>query len=155
MQAGLHSFYGPTVSAAKEHLTRGIELRKSHRWKAAVRAFEAAVSADPGSADGWYWLAVTRDRRGEELNAIPAYEEAIRLGLDQQRLGRAWTWLASSLSKTGRPADALDCLAYAAAVGGYRPRTEYARVRDDVQQRAKRALGRRGSGPLRSRRVRP
>jgi tetratricopeptide (TPR) repeat protein len=116
-----------------------------------VRAFEAAVSADPASADGWYWLAVTRDNRGDELNAIPAYERAIRLGLDQQRLGRAWTWLASSLSKTGRPADALACLAHAAAMGGYRPHTEYARVRHDVQRRAERAMGRRPK----SRRLRP
>ena len=116
-----------------------------------MRAFEAAVSADPASADGWYWLAVTRDNRGDELSAIPAYEQAIRLGLDQQRPGRAWTWLASSLSKTGRPADALDCLAHAAEMGGYRPHTEHARVRHDVQQRAERAMGRR----LKSRRVRP
>lgn len=128
------------MNSARKHFAEGLRLRETRRWKAAIRAFEAAVAADPGSADAWYWLAVTRDNRGEEEDAIPAYREAIRLGLSAERLGRAWTWLASSLSKSGRPAEALECLAEAAAVGGYQPPAEYARIRDNVQRRAQRDM---------------
>lgn len=128
------------MKTAQQHLTRGLELRRVHRWKAAIHEFEAAVSVDPECVDGWFWLAASRDNRGEESTAIPAYEEAIRLGLDGDQLGKASVWLASSLSKCGRPEEALRALARAETAGGYRPREEYLHICEDVRKRAEREL---------------
>jgi tetratricopeptide (TPR) repeat protein len=122
------------------YLVDGLRFRKARRWKAAIRAFEMAVERDPASAAGWYWLAVTRDNRGEEASAIPAYRKAIELGLPPDTLARAWTWLASSLSKTSQPKEALACLRESATIEGYRPRAEYRRISGEVERRAARAL---------------
>ena len=77
----------------------------------------------PSSVGGWLWLAVTRDNRGQEAEAIPAYREALSLGVSQVNTrAQAWTWLASSVSKTGRHAEALGALAEADSIGGYERR---------------------------------
>ena len=126
------------------YLADGLRVRKAHRGKAAIRVLEMAVERDRTSAAAWYWLAITRDNRGEEARAIPAYRRAIELGLPPDRLARAWTWLASSLSKTGQPREALACLLESAAIGGYRPRAEYRRIRDEAERRALEHWRRRG-----------
>jgi cytochrome c-type biogenesis protein CcmH/NrfG len=101
-----------------------------------VTCFERAVVSEPDLVEGWCWLAVTRDNRGQEAEAIPAYRQALRLGIgDVNRRAQAWTWLASSLSKTGEHAAALDALAEAEKLGGYDPAEEYRRVRAAIQRR--------------------
>lgn len=122
-------------------LAEGLRLREAHRWKAAVRAFERAVAAEPESPLAWFWLAVTRDNRGEEETAIPAYGKALELGLPPQEAAQAWTWLASSLSKTGEPTEALVALERADDIGGYSPSAEYEEIRSAVERRARRLLG--------------
>lgn len=122
-------------------LAKGLRLREAHRWKAAASAFERAVDADPGSSLEWFWLAVTRDNRGEEERAIPAYRKALELELPREKAAQAWTWLASSLSKTGEPAEALASLRKADDLGGYRPLAEYEEIRSAVERRGRRRLG--------------
>lgn len=108
--------------------------------KAAVACFERAVAADPALTEGWFWLAVTRDNRGQEAEAIPAYQQALRLGIDDRdQCAQAWTWLASSLSKTGRHSEALDALTEAVRLGGYEPEEEFAQLRVAIGRRAMRA----------------
>lgn len=127
-------------ASAPAHLAEGLGLRENRRLKAAVACFERAVAADPALADGWFWLAVTRDNRGQEAEAVPAYQQALRLGIDDRgQRAQAWTWLASSLSKTGRHAEALDALAEAVRLGGYEPEGEFGQLRVAIGRRAARA----------------
>jgi hypothetical protein len=51
---------------------------------------------------------------------------------------QAWAWLASSLSKTGRHAEALGLLAEADSIG-YEPAAEYQALRSSIRRRARRA----------------
>lgn len=136
---------GDSASAAA-YLAEGLALREKRRLKAAVACFERAVAADSAMTEGWFWLAVTRDNRAQEAEAIPAYRQALRLGIeDRDQRAQAWTWLASSLSKTGRPAEALDALTEAVRLGGYEPKEEFGRLRVAIGRRAMRAQQRRGS----------
>ncbi|MBI3742729.1 MAG: tetratricopeptide repeat protein [Chloroflexi bacterium] len=50
-----------------------------------------------------YQLGLFHDNNSREVAAIPRYRQAIRLGLDKETEAQARAWLASSLSKTGRP----------------------------------------------------
>lgn len=134
------------MGSAALPLKEGLRLRDARRWKAAIDQFESAVAAEPDSSDAWYWLAVTRDNRGQEVDAIPAYRKALELGLPTAKAARAWTWLASSLSKTGEPKKALRCLEEADALGGYRPKREYDGIRFSVERRCARTI-KRGTGP--------
>ena len=130
---------GPDATASS-HLAAGLALRERRRLKAAAGCFEQAVAAEPDMVDGWFWLAVTRDNRGQESEAIPAYRRALRLGIeDVNRRAQAWTWLASSLSKTGKHASALAALAEAEKLGGYDPAREYQRLRAAIQRRSARS----------------
>lgn len=130
---------GDSGSAAA-HLAEGLALRGKRRLKAAVACFEQAVAADPAITEGWFWLAVTRDNRAQEAEAIPAYRQALRLGIkDRNQRAQAWTWLASSLSKTGRHAEALDALTEAVRLGGYEPKDEFGRLRVTIGRRTMRA----------------
>lgn len=122
---------------AGELLAQGLALRERRRLKAAAGCFRAAAEAQPGSADAWFWLAVTLDNRAQEAEAIPAYRRALGLGIDDaNRRAQAWTWLASSLSKTGDHAGAIAALARAEHLGGYRPAGEYGRLRGAIRRRS-------------------
>lgn len=80
--------------SATTHLAEGLTLREKRRLKAAVGCFERAVSADPSLTEGWFWLAVTRDNRGQEADAIPAYRQALSLGIkgptSARKRGHGW-----------------------------------------------------------------
>jgi tetratricopeptide (TPR) repeat protein len=134
--ASRQSAGGPPRSAP---LAEGLALRQRRRLKQAAACFEQAVAADPSSVDGWFWLAVTRDNRGQEAEAIPAYRRALSLGISvvNQR-AQAWAWLASSLSKTGRYREALSALTEADNLGGYQPAAEYQALRAQIQRRTRR-----------------
>lgn len=103
-------------------LAEGLALRQRRCLKQAAACFEQAVIVGPSSVEGWFWLAVTRNNRGQEAGAIPAHREALSLGISEVNTrAQAWTWLASSVSKTGRHAEALGALAEADSIGGYEP----------------------------------
>ena len=71
--------------------------------------------------------------------AIPAYESALELGLASPKEAKAWAWLCSSYSKTGRRGAALDAIARAEAVGSYGPSDKFERVVRAVRRSAARA----------------
>ena len=53
-----------------DHIQRGKELYKAGRKEEAVRAFSAAIEADPSNADAYTF-------RGSALNSLQRYSEAI------------------------------------------------------------------------------
>ena len=55
-------------------------------------------------AKAYYNLGVFHDNNSREIEAIPHYERAIKLGFDQQTKAKALAWLASSLYKTDNSA---------------------------------------------------
>ena len=74
------------------------------------KALEAAISESTtaaGRARAYYELGLFHDNNGREAAAIPCYEAALALGLDAATRARCLAWLASSLYKTGRPAEAM------------------------------------------------
>ncbi len=89
---------------------------KKRRNLATLRGRVEEAEADAVRAVAHFELAVFHDNNGREAEAVPHYEAAIRLGLDEKRNAKALAWLASSLHKTGRAQDALGRLAQARAV---------------------------------------
>ncbi len=58
-------------------------------------------------AVAFYNLGLFHDNNAREKEAIPNYLKALKLGLDQELKSQCLVWLASSLSKTGKPKEAL------------------------------------------------
>ncbi len=124
-----------------ESFEEGMALRSQRRLKAALGAFERAVDEEPRSAQAWFWLAATLDNRAEESLAIPAYERALRLGLEGEGRVKALAWLASSRSKVGDHRAAMAALSKAEASGGYRPIEEFQRIAKSVRRRSETKSG--------------
>ncbi|MGC1676885.1 MAG: tetratricopeptide repeat protein [Candidatus Binataceae bacterium] len=70
---------------------------------------------DRARALAFYQLALFHDNNTREAEAIPNYEQALRLGLSGETRAQAFAWLASTLHKTGRPRRAIRSLALARA----------------------------------------
>ncbi len=101
----------------QELLQQARDVRARKQRAAATKLFRTVVQAYPESALAWYELAMTLDGRGLEAEAVPLYRKALRMGLPRRISRQAWTWLGSSLRKTGRPQAALRCFARARAEG--------------------------------------
>jgi len=126
-----------------EAFVEGMQLRQRGQLEAATEALERAVQEDPELSLAWFWLGATKDNRGLESEAIPAYEQALALGLGHPENAKAWTWLASSYSKTGRYREALRSIARAEDLGGYEPTAEFERIAQDVRRRLNQTANRR------------
>lgn len=87
------------------HLENGLEAWQAGDFERALDTLHAAVEEDPDNAEAWYWYAATQDRLGMESLASAGYQRALALGC--QRRDEAHAFLASSLQKTWRPAEAL------------------------------------------------
>ncbi len=70
---------------------------------------EAVAKAKSSNAQAiaFYNLALFHDNNSREVEAIPNYEKALKLGLPDNTKTEALAWLASSLYKTGQPKKAL------------------------------------------------
>lgn len=101
----------------QELLQQAREVRARKQRVAATTLFRSVVAAYPRSAIAWYELAMTLDGRGLEAEAVPLYRKALQMGLPRRISRLAWTWLGSSLRKTGHPQAALRCFARARAEG--------------------------------------
>ncbi|WP_084104492.1 tetratricopeptide repeat protein [Demequina sp. NBRC 110056] len=69
-----------------------------------------AAQRPAGDAPALFELASAHDYVGDELAAVPLYEQALDAGLSGRRRDEAVIQLASSLRNVGRPADALALL---------------------------------------------
>ncbi|WP_245953363.1 tetratricopeptide repeat protein [Arthrobacter silvisoli] len=76
-----------------------------------LAAMRGLVEERPGDdAAAVYEWASGHDFLGRESEAIPLYERALELGLDDARRSQAWVQLASSLRNVGRPDEAIRLL---------------------------------------------
>jgi hypothetical protein len=82
----------------------------ARRSRQALETAVAAASSDAEEAQAHYALALFHDNNGREAEAIPHYEAALAHGLAGEQSAECLAWLASSLYKTGRSADALERL---------------------------------------------
>ena len=112
----------------------GMCLRGEHRFEEALVALRTTLAEQPHVAAAWFWLATTLNNLSREAEAIPAYRRALDLGLTPNLQPKALTWLASSLAKTGQPAEATELLARAEALGGYRPAAEFEAIAANVRE---------------------
>lgn len=80
-----------------------------------IRAARQALQQDPDDAVRRFTLADALDGEGREQEAIPLYEKAIEVGLDDALDLRAQVQLGSSLRNIGHTEDAIRVLASAAA----------------------------------------
>jgi hypothetical protein len=74
-----------------------------------LKELQGAVESATGrtkKALALYALAVFHDNNSREAEAIPSYQQAIRLGLERKYEAMARAWLASSLYKAGRSREA-------------------------------------------------
>lgn len=80
------------------------------------RALESRIKEPQRDADraiAHYDLALFHDNNSREAEAIPHYQEALRLGLAEPAHSQALAWLASSLYKIGSAEAALGRIAEA------------------------------------------
>jgi hypothetical protein len=94
-------------------VTTGRSRRSRERLEAAV----GETGSDADRAKAHYELGLFHDNNGREAEAIPHYEAALGLGLDGETRAMCLAWLASSLLKTGRAAQALVRLAECQEMG--------------------------------------
>ncbi|KRE62767.1 tetratricopeptide repeat protein [Nostocoides sp. Soil756] len=97
------------VLARGEHEAEGdiARLWELEDPQARVQQGAALYAAHPGDARIAYEYGGTHDNAGHEAEAVPLYEEALRLGLREPLRHRAQLQLASSLRNLGRSAEAL------------------------------------------------
>ena len=79
--------------------------RKRRSLASLTSALERA-STRRAKARAHYALALFHDNNGREAQAIPHYRSALALGVRPAVEAEAHAWLASSLHKTGHPAEA-------------------------------------------------
>lgn len=89
---------------------------KRRRNRQQLEQLVADAKTDRAKALAYYQLGLFHDNNGRESEAIPHYEMALELGLDQFIKARALAWLASSLYKTGRSRAALARIAMSQAI---------------------------------------
>ncbi|MGA3066070.1 MAG: tetratricopeptide repeat protein [Tepidisphaeraceae bacterium] len=82
-------------------------VQEEIRAASGLRQLAALRRRYPDVAEAWLESAFALDRLGREDEAIPLYEQAIRLGLDGSALRDALICLGSSLRTVGRAREAL------------------------------------------------
>ena len=89
---------------SKSHLETGKTLFQKGNIKGALKSFEAAVSAEPDSAEAHYSLALTYFELGMHSNAINEYKRTIQLKPD---LAEAHFNLGVALDQSGQTENAI------------------------------------------------
>jgi tetratricopeptide (TPR) repeat protein len=67
---------------AESHLRRGVILRQLGDREAAIAAYEAATTLDPGLAEAWFRLGLGYQDGGEPARAMAAYRRSLSLRPD-------------------------------------------------------------------------
>ena len=97
----------------------------------------ASAQTDAERGRAHFNLAIFHDNNCRETEAIPHYQEALRLGIEQELVVEALAWLASSLHKTGRSKEALERIEQSFALG---PPTQLAQFLAGLRRRAWKSL---------------
>ena len=97
----------PTVPAAGQSLDEVRQLVTEGNLAAAEQTAERIVTADPGNADAWYLLGISRAGLEQASGAIAAYREAVSL---QPGFADAWNNLGDLLRRSGDLDGALEAL---------------------------------------------
>jgi arylsulfatase A-like enzyme/tetratricopeptide (TPR) repeat protein len=84
----------------------GIARATAGRVPEALKAFESALSADPGNAIAYQNIGLTYVQHDRPADAIAAFQKAFAIN---ERLPRAWNGLGAALERLGRHKEALDC----------------------------------------------
>ena len=123
---------------------RGMKLRELHKFKAAAKLFHEIREINQNFSEAWFWEAVSLDNGGIEKSAIPCYMEAIRLGLPDSLLPKAYLWLSSSLSIEGDIENAERTLKMAEQIKiNYDPGCEFEFISGKIKKRIARTLKKR------------
>ncbi|GIO29730.1 MULTISPECIES: tetratricopeptide repeat protein [Paenibacillus] len=85
----------------EQKIRQAISLRASGDAEQARECWLSLLEEEPGNAEIWYQTAWTHDALGLEREAVPYYEEAIRLGLGEESLAGALLGLGSTLRTLG------------------------------------------------------
>jgi len=91
-------------------IAAGLALEREGSEGEAIEYFRRLVKQHPDDARVRFEYAGAHDFAGYEAEAIPIYEEAMRLGLASEFLPRAYLQLGSSLRNVGRYDEAVQTL---------------------------------------------
>jgi Flp pilus assembly protein TadD len=75
---------------AKAQVTFGIAVAKANLWAAAVTHWEKAVKIDPTYAAAWNNLAIGYEQLGRFKEAREAYEQALKLDVNNTFIRTNW-----------------------------------------------------------------
>ena len=107
------------VAAAPQSLDEVRQLISRGALAAAEQTAERIVSADPGNAEAWYLLGISRAGLDQVSTAIAAYREAVSL---QPGFVDAWNNLGDLLRRSGDLDGALEALNRALEIDPENPR---------------------------------
>jgi tetratricopeptide (TPR) repeat protein len=98
------------MSELETKIAAGLALEKEGSEQAAIDYFRTLADEVPNNALVEFELAGAYDFAGFEAEAIPHYRRAMKLGLPDDELARAYLQLGSSLRNVGEFDDAVQLL---------------------------------------------
>ena len=133
------------MSDLDAQIETGRQLERDGQEQEAIEYFRALVERYPDNPRVRFEYAGAHDFAGQEAEAIPVYREAMRLGLSDDDLPRAYVQLGSSLRNVGQHQEAVDLLTEGLSrFPAYTPPSHFPRIRV-VFQRARPRCARRGA----------
>jgi RimJ/RimL family protein N-acetyltransferase len=89
------------VGSVEERIEQGVQLRDRGDIQASIELFNMLIEEEPRNASIHYQCAWSHDALGKEREAIPYYEKAITLGLNELDLQGAYLGLGSTYRTLG------------------------------------------------------
>jgi RimJ/RimL family protein N-acetyltransferase len=85
----------------EERIKKGVQLREEGDIQASIELFKLLIEEEPRNGSIHYQCAWSHDALGKEREAIPYYEKAMRLGLNELDLQGAYLGLGSTYRTLG------------------------------------------------------
>ncbi|XXM74067.1 tetratricopeptide repeat protein [Lysinibacillus sphaericus] len=85
----------------EERIEQGVKLRDGGDIQASIQHFKMLIEEEPHNASIHYQCAWSHDALGREREAVPYYEKAITLGLNEPELQGAYLGLGSTYRTLG------------------------------------------------------
>lgn len=89
----------PTVA---QHNAEGMEHYEMGHWKEAKGHFEAAIQADPKSAEPHYNLALTLDKMGAHAEATAHFKQAAELAPGNRAIAQSRAYRSHVMAPSGQ-----------------------------------------------------